>query len=61
MDQQNVRDIASLQLIYGEICTAHHGIADFRAKLLARLPILSDAGLFAILFSDNTRADAIIA
>ncbi len=60
MDQQNVRDMVSFQIVYGEICTAHHGIADFRAKLLALLPIASGAGLLAILLPDDLRADEMI-
>jgi hypothetical protein len=36
-------------LLYGEICSSHAGIADFRAKLLALLPIASGAGIFLLL------------
>ena len=31
-------DKEDLKLAYKELCIAHHGIADFRAKLLALLP-----------------------
>ena len=30
---------------YAEVCTSHAGITDFRAKLLALLPIASGAGI----------------
>jgi len=40
--------------IYTEICKAHHGIADFRAKLLALLPIASCTGIFLLLDKDIT-------
>ena len=33
-------------MVYQEICKTHNGIADFRAKLLALLPIASGAGVF---------------
>jgi hypothetical protein len=36
-------------LLYGEICRSHAGIADFRAKLLALLPLASGAGIFLLL------------
>lgn len=34
---------------YLEICKSHHDITDFRAKLLALLPIASGTGLFLLL------------
>src|SRR5436189_6381469 len=34
---------------YLEICKSHHDIKDFRAKLLALLPIASGTGLFLLL------------
>ena len=37
---------ATLRMVYEEICKTHNGIADFRAKLLALLPIASGAGVF---------------
>src|SRR2546423_10068496 len=37
---------ATLRMVYQEICKTHNGIADFRAKLLALLPIASGAGVF---------------
>lgn len=48
MDHQNVRDLASLQIVYGEICAAHYGIANFRAKLVVLLPIASGASYVEI-------------
>ena len=42
-------DAEHLRLIYSELCAAHHGIADFRAKLLALLPVASGAGIFLLL------------
>lgn len=53
MKMGNVRDEKSLQLVYTEICRAHHGIADFRAKLLALLPIASGTGIIFTLSSDK--------
>ena len=38
-----------LKITYDEICRAHDGIAEFRAKLLALLPIASGAGIFLLL------------
>jgi hypothetical protein len=40
---------------YEQICKAHSEISDFRAKLLALLPLASGAGLF-LLFSDKIDA-----
>lgn len=37
MDQRNVRDMKSLQMVCCQICTAHHGSAVLRAKLFALL------------------------
>ncbi|MBB3189320.1 hypothetical protein FHR94_000542 [Halomonas cerina] len=37
------------KLAYEEVCKAHDLIADFRAKLLALLPISSGAGIFLLL------------
>ena len=38
-----------LQTVYTEVCKAHNDIADFRAKLLALLPIASGTGLLFII------------
>lgn len=38
--------------VYEQVCDAHNGIADFRAKLLALLPIASGAGIFLLLSKD---------
>ena len=37
-----------VQVLYEQVCSQHDGIADFRAKLLALLPIASGAGIFLI-------------
>jgi hypothetical protein len=37
------------EAIYGQLCESYHKIDDFRAKLLALLPIASAAGLFLLL------------
>jgi hypothetical protein len=39
----------TLRAIYQEICASHNGIADFRAKLLALLPIASGVGIFLLI------------
>jgi hypothetical protein len=39
----------ALKAIYEQVCDAHNGIADFRAKLLALLPIASGTGIFLLL------------
>jgi hypothetical protein len=41
-----------LSAAYAEVCKAHNGIAEFRAKLLALLPIASGAGVFLLLSKD---------
>jgi hypothetical protein len=38
-----------IKTAYEEICRAHDGISEFRAKLLALLPIASGAGIFLLL------------
>src|SRR5215216_2596040 len=38
-----------LRIVYSEVCRSYHAIADFRAKLLALLPIASGAGGLLIL------------
>lgn len=37
-----------VQVLYEQVCSQHDGIADFRAKLLALLPIASGAGIFLL-------------
>jgi hypothetical protein len=39
----------NLRGVYSEVCKSYHAIADFRAKLLALLPIASGAGGLLIL------------
>jgi hypothetical protein len=38
----------TVKLLYTEVCKSHAGIADFRAKLLALLPIASGTGVFLL-------------
>ena len=38
----------AVKTVYEELCRAHDGIADFRAKLLALLPLASGAGIVAL-------------
>jgi hypothetical protein len=46
----------AIQVVYQETCATHGTIADFRAKLLALLPIASSAGIF-VLFGQFTGDD----
>jgi hypothetical protein len=48
-------NMLSPDVLYRELCSSHDRIADFRAKLLALLPIASGAGLFLLL--DGETAD----
>ncbi len=41
-------DDETFETIYNNVCSAHDGIADFRAKLLALLPIASGAGILLL-------------
>lgn len=43
-----------LRSVYAEICKSYHGIDDFRARLLALLPIASGAGGLLILADKDT-------
>jgi hypothetical protein len=45
----------NLRTIYSEVCRSYQAVADFRAKLLALLPIATGAGGLLIL----TRADTV--
>jgi hypothetical protein len=47
----------TLLAIYQEICGSHNAIADFRAKLLAALPLASGVGIF--LLTDKSAADGL--
>ena len=38
----------AVKLLYAEVCDSHAGIAEFRAKLLALLPLASGAGVFLL-------------
>lgn len=39
----------ALELAYQQLCASHNALTDFRAKLLALLPIASGAGIFLLL------------
>jgi hypothetical protein len=39
----------TLRMEYGEVCKSHSSITEFRAKLLALLPIASGSGIFLLL------------
>jgi hypothetical protein len=41
----------AVDLLYPEVCRSHAGIADFRARLLALLPLASGGGVFLLLNS----------
>lgn len=47
----------NLRSVYAEICRSYHGIDDFRARLLALLPIASGAGGLLILADKDTVKD----
>jgi hypothetical protein len=53
MSAQEPKDIKT---VYEQVCRSHDGIADFRYKLLAFLPIASGTGIFLLL--DNVPADS---
>ena len=44
----------NLRSVYSEVCHSYHAIADFRARLLALLPIASGAGGLLILAEKDT-------
>ena len=46
-----------LRNAYSEVCNSYHAIADFRAKLLAVIPIASGAGGLLILAEKDTVKD----
>ncbi len=50
-------DAASVRALYEEVCRSHAGITDFRAKLLALLPLASGAGLLLLLDDASTSPD----
>ena len=55
VDSQEKRvDPENLRAVYEQICRGPDGIADFRAELLALLPIVSGAGLFPLLKDVDT-------
>jgi hypothetical protein len=41
--------MATEEKVFEEVCKMHAGIADFRHKLLALLPVASGAGIFLLL------------
>lgn len=50
------KDPRRLDTLYGEVCRAHDGIARFRARLLALLPIASAAGVAFLVVGENRDA-----
>lgn len=46
---------AALRAIYEELCKSHDGVSEFRAKLLALLPLASGTGLFAVINIDQVQ------
>ena len=44
----------AVDLLYPEICRSHAGIAEFRARLLALLPLASGGGVFLLLNNTDT-------
>ncbi|WP_152912386.1 hypothetical protein [Candidatus Rhodobacter oscarellae] len=51
------RDIEALTTVYDEVCRAHDGIADFRAKLLTVLPFASGRGINLLLGGEDANAN----
>ncbi len=49
---------SALRSVYEELCKSHDNISDFRAKLLALLPLASGTGLFAVLNIENANKSA---
>lgn len=49
----------AIKTIYEQVCSAHNEISEFRAKLLALLPIASGTGIF-LLLSEKITAEATI-
>ncbi|HYN24631.1 MAG TPA: hypothetical protein VES69_06250 [Pyrinomonadaceae bacterium] len=50
-------DSQDLRSVYSEICKSYHAIDDFRARLLALLPVASGAGGLLILAEKETVKD----
>ena len=50
-------DIEGTKAAYEELCRSHDRIADFRAKLLALLPIASGTGIFLLLNLNGVEAE----
>jgi len=48
----------AVKAIYEQVCAAHNEISEFRAKLLALLPIASGTGIFLLLSEKFTTAAA---
>jgi hypothetical protein len=53
-------DPGSLTTVYQEVCKGHAAIADFRAKLLALLPIASAGGIALLLKGEHPLDDALV-
>jgi hypothetical protein len=47
----------TVRLVYQEVCKTHAAIADFRAKLLALLPLASGTGVFILLGKFNNASN----
>jgi hypothetical protein len=61
MQSGDVRDgdgRESAKLAYAEVTRNHQGISEFRAKLLALLPLASGAGIFFLLGDAQSKASA---
>ncbi|HRV94458.1 MAG TPA: hypothetical protein P5526_20035 [Anaerolineae bacterium] len=42
-----------IKVLYNEVCRAHEGITDFRAKLLGFLPLASGAAIYLLVSNDT--------
>jgi hypothetical protein len=52
--EADTQSLSKTLAIYGEVCRSYHAVDDFRAKLLAALPIVSGAGGILLLAHENT-------
>jgi len=52
-NSEQASEPATLRTEYVEVCKSHNGITEFRAKLLALLPLASGAGIFLLLREQN--------
>jgi len=56
--QSLLRNDEEIRLAYQEVCNSFHAIADFRAKLLGLLPLVSGVGIFILLNQGFTSSTA---